>query len=154
MNLFTKQPKLNQSGVSLLEVLASTILIAILLLSFYTMLISSAKTTKTAETIIDYTYLAQKEMENLYEKSNTSSTSDWNDIKNHISSLGYVYLEERNGYTIFKNTMIKENVYILIKIKMHDPTNYTDLTNVIIEVYDAEKSVQKSKMETILLWGD
>lgn len=154
MNLPTKQPKLNQSGVSLLEVLASTILITILLLSFYTMLISSAKTTKTAETIIDYTYLAQKEMENIYETSGTSSASDWTDIKNRISSLGYVYLEESNGYTIFKKTMIKENVYILIKIKMHDPTKYTALTNVIIEVYDAEKSILKSKMETILFWED
>lgn len=154
MNLPTEQTKLNQSGFSLLEVLTSTILIAILLLSFFTILISSAKTTKTAETIIDYTYLAQKEMENAYEKSVTSSSSDWENIKKDVLSLGYVYIEEKNGYTIFKKTMIKENVYIVLKIKKHEPIKYDHLTNVIIEVYDAEKSILKSTMETILLWGD
>ena len=154
MKLPTKNLKLNQSGFSLLEVLTSTILITILLLSFYTMLISSAKTTKTAETIIDYTYLAQKEIENIYETSDTSPTRDWLEIKNRISSLGYVYLKESNGYTVYKKTMINENVYILIKIKLRDSTKYTALTNVIIEVYDAEKNIKKSKMETILFWGD
>ena len=154
MNIPTKQSKLNQSGFSLLEVLASTVLITILLLSFYTILISSAKTARTAETIIDYTYLAQKEMENIYEKSDNSPANNWTDIKNRISSLGYVYIEERNGYTIFKKTLINENVYILLKIKMHDPTTYTDLTNVIIDVYDAENNILKSEMETILVWGN
>lgn len=107
-----------------------------------------------SETIIDYTYLAQKEMENAYEKSATSTSSNWEDVKKNVTSLGYTYLEEKTGYTIFKKTMAEENVYVLLKIKMHERTKYEHLTKVIIEVYEAEKNILKSKMETILSWGD
>ena len=154
LNLPANKTRFNECGVSLVEVLASTVLIAILLLSFFTILISSAKTTKMSETIIDYTYLAQKEMENAYEKSATSTSSNWEDVKKNVTSLGYTYLEEKTGYTIFKKTMAEENVYVLLKIKMHERTKYEHLTKVIIEVYEAEKNILKSKMETILSWGD
>ncbi|MFJ7735047.1 hypothetical protein ACIQ2D_01795 [Lysinibacillus sp. NPDC097287] len=150
----TNKIRLNESGYSLIEVIASIILITIILLSFFTLLINSAKTTKTSESIVDYTYLAQKEMENAYEKSALSTSEKWEDIKNDIPSLGYTFLEEKNGYTIFKKTIIEENVDVLLKIKMHEPTKYVHLTKIIIEVYDAETSILKSQLETILSWGD
>ena len=153
MNIPTYTIQKNQSGFSLLEVLASTILITIILLSFFTFFINSAKTTKTSESIVDFTYLAQKEMENAYEKSSLSTSTNWEGIKNDIDNLGYTYLEERNGYSIFKKTAVDVNGYVLLKIKMHEPIKYDLLTKTIIEVYDAEKSILKAQMETILSWG-
>ena len=155
MNIPTYTIRQNESGFSLVEVLASTILITIILLSFFTLFINSAKTTKTSESIVDFTYLAQKEMENVYEKSSLSTSTKWDDIKNDIanSNLGYTYLEDRNGYTIFKKTVVDVNGYVLLKIKMHENTKYDYLTKTIIEVYDAEKNILKAQMETILSWG-
>lgn len=149
MNL---KKQLNTSGYTLLEVIASTIILSVILLSFYALIISTMKTTKTSETIIDYTYLAQIEMENLYEKSTTPSNSKIENVKTNIQSLGFTYSHDENGYSIFKKNVLNQNSYILLKIKNHD--EYDNLYNVIIKIYDQNKNILKSQIETILSWGD
>lgn len=146
--------RLNESGISLVEVVAATVLLTFILLSFFTLIINTAKTTKTSEGIVDYTYLAQTEMENAYELSSTSTSKDLAIIKKSIPSLGYTYHAEKDGYSIFKKPIVADNVYVLLKIKKHDPLNYDNLTNFIIEVYGNDRDVLKAKMETILMWGE
>ncbi len=153
IKLKIKQNKLGTSGFSLIEVMASIIILFFILLSFFTLLISSAKTINTSETIVNYTYLAQKEMENVYEKSSSSTLNKWEEIKNTIPSLGYANIGEDADYTIFKKTIADKKAYILLKIKMHKPYEYNNLTNIIIEVYDEEKDILKSQMESIVSWG-
>jgi len=145
---------LNNSGFSLIEVIASIVIITIILLSFFTLLISSSKTIQTSESIVNYTYLAQTEMENIYEISSPSKLNKLEEIKNTISSLGYAYTEEKGSYTLFQKNIADKNAYILLKIKMHNPSEFSNLTNVIIEVYDKEKKTLKSQMENIVSWGE
>ena len=59
----------NEKGVTLVEVVASFVILVILLVSFYTLFIQTAKTTKSSEDIVDATYIAQTEMEHIFNAS-------------------------------------------------------------------------------------
>src|SRR5690625_6456628 len=63
------QFKINEHGFTLIEVLASIVLLAIILTSFGMIFAQSLKTSNTSERIIDHTYIAQREMERIYELS-------------------------------------------------------------------------------------
>ena len=56
----------DESGLSLVEVLASIVILTLLLTTFLMMFLQSAKVNKTSENIIDATYIAQTEMEKIY----------------------------------------------------------------------------------------
>lgn len=64
----------NQQGMTLIEVVASIILISIILFSFLTLLLQSNKATHKSNGIMDSTYMAQIEMENLYNRSSNACT--------------------------------------------------------------------------------
>ncbi|MEK4228865.1 prepilin-type N-terminal cleavage/methylation domain-containing protein [Solibacillus sp. FSL H8-0538] len=61
-----------QKGISLIEVVASIVLISIILISFFGLFIQSAKTGKASEEIVDATYVAQQKMEFYFNFSKTS----------------------------------------------------------------------------------
>ncbi len=56
----------NERGISLVEVVASLLLISIILISFFGLFIQSKKAGKTSEEIVDATYVAQETMEYMH----------------------------------------------------------------------------------------
>ncbi|KYG89112.1 hypothetical protein A0U40_13900 [[Bacillus] sp. KCTC 13219] len=64
----------NHEGMTLVEVVAALVLIGIVLISFFGLLIQSNKTTHKSNDIMDATYVAQMEMENLYNASGSASS--------------------------------------------------------------------------------
>lgn len=55
-----------ERGISLVEVVASIVLITIILISFFGFFIQSKKTHVASESIVDATYIAQQYMEEIY----------------------------------------------------------------------------------------
>ena len=68
----------NEKGISLVEVLASIVILTLLLTTFLMMFVQSAKTNKKSEEIIDATYIAQTEMENIYAVSSNAGNVEMN----------------------------------------------------------------------------
>lgn len=130
----------SQKGVSLIEVIASIIIITIILTSFFGLFIQSNKTEKSSEKIIDATYVAQVEMEKMYALSNVYTLSN---LTEGLSSIGYTISDELNN----TYTKVQDNFYI--KVRFRDYSSNT-LKNTIVEVY--EGNVLKSKMENIYSW--
>lgn len=83
----TLKYRLNATGFSLIEVITSILLLSIVILGFFTLLISSAKTTKVSESITDSTYNVQKEMETLY---SLSRGTQFNNREDAIKDMGYI----------------------------------------------------------------
>lgn len=156
----------NEKAFTLIEVVASLLLITIILISFIPFFLYSNKTTKTSSTIVDATYYAQAEMEEIYfqnKNKNYSSVDDF--ITNTTNShLGYPPLTSPSSsvnkitgcdgsankfysafYTFNKN---KNGHLYKLTIKQHCLNK--DITNVKIEIYD--KTVLKSMMENIFIW--
>lgn len=65
----------NQKGFSLLETVAAIVLITILLLSFVFLFVQSKQVGKASELILDATYYAQKDMENIYSLSKSKTVA-------------------------------------------------------------------------------
>ncbi|SOB93928.1 prepilin-type N-terminal cleavage/methylation domain-containing protein [Ureibacillus xyleni] len=138
----------NESGVSLIEVVASIVILSIILVSIYTMLTQSARTTKNNEDIVKATYLAQTEMEYLY--SIAPGDTDYHtflgqpdDITSNVNGDQIEVFKKNNSST-------SEYIEILVIKK-----NNIDITLPIIKicVYDKEGGTLKAQMQNIIDWG-
>lgn len=136
---------INSKGLTLIEVLVSIILISIILFTFFSFFIQSAKTGKTSGEVVDATFIAQEEMERMYV---VSRNGDFNDgTEEIVNSLGYSQDEDEEF--VFKKT--KDSLYIQLKFKKH---SYPEMSYLVIEVFKQEDGTRpRAKMETILEWG-
>lgn len=139
---------LNNKGLTLVEVLASIILISIILFTFFSFFIQSAKTGKSSEEVVDATYLAQVEMEKLYEISNKGDfKSGINEI---VNSLSYKQLAPDSSKE-YRYSKSQDGFYLKLTFKEH---TYPGMSYLVIEVFEHEQDIRpRAKMETILEWG-
>lgn len=138
----------NEKGATLVEVIASFVIVVILLLSFFTLFIQTKQTTNSSAQIVDATYLAQTEMEEIYKFSNNTGLN--RDIIEH--NLGF---EPENPSEPNPKSFKKPYSKSLISLRVADNKNIdgsvnNDLMNVIVEV--KEDNVIKAKMETVVKW--
>src|SRR5690625_13072 len=141
------QFKINEHGFTLIEVLASIVLLAIILTSFGMIFAQALKTSNTYERIINHTYIAQREMERIYELSTKVS------VEHRISEIkenkNYVQYSDDGDWLLFKKEIVDEQVNIELRLK-DEPSS---LTRILIKVYDV-KNLEKPKvqMENLLEW--
>lgn len=147
---------LSTKGLTLIEVLLSIILISIILFSFFTFFIQSAKTGKTSEEVVDATYLAQVEMERVYEHSRKGDFNYGIVELIKVSELdpdsNYKQLTFSNPY-VFKKKI--DDSYIELKLTQHSDSS---MSNIVISVFEQDFELvnnqrPRAKMETILEWG-
>src|SRR5690625_1966149 len=145
----TNQRKLfNQKGLTLIEVLVSLVIISIILLVVLFVLLQIIQTNKTSQTIVNATYVAQTEMEELYERSQNQSFDEWVDqIK--LDSDNYTYDESTNESTIIHTVSFSKDQFIVeIKISEIEPA---PLKRVILYILDPKDDNRESaKMENII----
>lgn len=145
----------NEFGISLIEVIASILILTIILISFFSLLIQSNRTNRLSESIADATYIAQMEMENLYRLSEDNNTIDV-----------FVAAIESNGYTLestndFQCTNQYSNVYVFVKtdsqypdfkkkITIKEICNYYNSASIKIEVIDVNANSIRAIMENVI----
>lgn len=139
----------DEGGVTLVEVVTSLVLITIILLSFAGLFIQSTKTGKASQEIVDATYIAQVEMENMYSFSKFLPQSQ---IEQYFIDEGYTKVDEESDSTKITFTISDANTHSLKKFKFK--FSYNKLLGVVVEVYDPKTLVLKSKMENILEWKE
>lgn len=143
------QNAFNERGMTLVEVLASTIIISIILVTFLMIFGQTARTNIASETIIDSTYIAQSEMEKIYGLSKSISSS------NKSSAFPSSQFEPPLPKTVEGTNWIeykkKDNPPgTQIRIRIEDTPE--KMSRVIIEVYEGSKLNPSAKMENVLIW--
>ena len=140
--------KVSEKGLTLVEILASIFLVSIILSAFFSFFIQSAKTGKTSEEVVDGTYIAQGEMEKVYEISRKGDLTYG--IDEIVNRLSYEQLPPTTpNEHIFSTT--QEEFYIKLKLKDH---SYPGMSYLVIEVFKQGNGTRpRAKMETILEWG-
>src|SRR5699024_8937847 len=109
---------IEEKGLTLVEVLASFVILSIVLVIFLSIFIQSAKTNQTSEEIVDATYIAQTEMELIYEESLKDTPM--------LTSIEYDETPEPNKYK-------KEKDDFFIEVEL---INFEeDMKRIIIKVY-------------------
>ncbi|MDQ0430532.1 Tfp pilus assembly protein PilV [Planomicrobium stackebrandtii] len=137
-----------EKGLTLIEVLASTVLITLILVSFFTLFAQGAKTNITSENIVDSTYLAQKEMESIIALS-----------KAPIVDTPKIEMDKRYGMGVSSsnNEWIKYEKSIpdsTEKYSIRIKNTTSNRINVIVEVLEKENNVVRAKMENVVVWEE
>lgn len=137
----------NNKGVSLVEVIASIVILSIILISVFVLFVRSAETTHTTDEIVDATYVAQTELESLYAVAKNTAFST---REAAILSAGYTNLDAGgNALGYFEKTDATTGDYIKVTITQIASST---LTRVVIEVYDEKNGTMKAQMQNTIKW--
>lgn len=135
----------NQSGITLIEVLASIVILSLIIVSIVPMFIQSTKANNISKNITEATYLAESEMEEIIHLNTNSLTPSINELSNKIGNKGY--RSDAACNTCYGIT--KEGRYVFVQLKDIS----TDLGKVILKIYkDTSKKELESQMEMIVSW--
>lgn len=131
----------NEKGLTLIEVLASIVILSIIVIFVLLIFNQTMRTNKTSESIIDATYIAQKEMEQIYNISRQQ--------KPQLSESNSYIWQQTNGdkWDIYKKEL--ENSEFSIEVRKKD---VDDMVRILVLVYDADNTL-KAQMENLLQWG-
>ncbi|MEG0258627.1 MAG: prepilin-type N-terminal cleavage/methylation domain-containing protein [Lysinibacillus sp.] len=151
----------NEKGFTLIEVIASILLITIILISLFSLLVQSNKTTNSSKNIVDATYVAQVEMEKIFSERKVSTLSDvvanrsspWLDYSVPTAADKTAASQSCSPSVDFfssSHTFEKTDADFSYKLTIKPHCKDKNLANVIVEVY--EESTLKSVMENIYTW--
>lgn len=146
MKKIKKQIMMEETGITLVEVIASIALLSVIMLLFFMIFSQFLNTSNKSEDIISATYVAQTEMEQLYQLSKTVSISE---VEDKLLENGYINIGMIDEWIVFEKY---EQYDIRIKLKLLDEE--TNLEPVVIEVYDPSTSKLETKMESLFTWKE
>ena len=139
----------SNKGISLIEILLSIVLLAIIVIPFLSLFVVSTYFNYAAGNIVDATYIAQRTMESVYNiNASTDQISvaleslvdDEGFIQNNANSEDYEYSKSESGW--------------FVVLQIHGSAfdeNY--LYKIIVKVYE-DNSLEKleAQLETIMAW--
>src|SRR5690625_298874 len=96
----------NEAGLTLTEVLASIVLISIVILLFSMIFTNFMDTSNKSEKVISATYVAQKEMERMYEFSKMVPITKIEDS----NDFDYTKIETDGEWTVYKKEEDRKSV--------------------------------------------
>lgn len=152
-----------EHGISLVEVVASIVLISVILLSFFTLFIQTKKTSIQSETIQNATYVAQVEMEEIYSISQNLSIDSSATIINQLKAKSFTHISTDFLSGCDATLSVPEEYVNAIKLEKESPPfdvivtisklcDYKKAGHVTIEVFDSSNN-EKAFVENIYLWN-
>ncbi|SHN08345.1 type IV pilus modification PilV family protein [Gracilibacillus kekensis] len=140
----------NEKGLTLVELLASIVILSIIVAAFLTFFINSARTTNVAEEVVDATYVTQQQMESIYHLATTNSFNQFIDAMKDQADHSQTN-SSTHRFTISSNSYRLE--VTVEPVKDNDNNSIPDLIRLLIKTYDKENR-QKVQMETRLLTSE
>lgn len=154
--------KMNEEGVSLIEVVASIVLLTIIILSVFYLLVQSSKTTVTSEEIVETTYIAQTEMEELFLSTSKTKIQDISvgelsklNLRNDLNLSDYSFLHSTDNQYTYKEVRPDDDISIILSIEKNTAHPYENLTRVVIQVWQTKngKNILRAQIENTIEWG-
>ncbi|WP_194841076.1 type IV pilus modification PilV family protein [Sporosarcina cascadiensis] len=137
----------NERGMTLVEILASLVILSLLIVSFLTFFPIVAKQNNISNEIMDATYIAQATMENIIDIKNDSRV--YPTTVTNIKNLGFT-LDSPTKKTYIKDQLYN-NINYIILVDLKEPNN--QMSHVIVKVFELSNTKkQRAQMETILWW--
>ncbi|MGJ9383063.1 type IV pilus modification PilV family protein [Salipaludibacillus sp. CF4.18] len=143
---FIKKNLVSQKGLSLLEVLISLTILAIVIIPISGLFIQSAKSIQISDTILDETYIVQEYMETV---TYYSKTIPFDQVSAQLTAEDFTEItSNEDTYAGYK---VIDGEYITIKLEKNEAQE--GLISLIVgvsEVYPYDRF--DTYMETILYW--
>lgn len=142
----------SEKGITLIEILASIVILSIIILSLLSMFTQSSTTNNVSQNIIDATYIAENSMEeinNAVSQAVTTETSSTNFLKSF--NLPAVYTKKNTDGSIYEKRTGTNGRYVSVTFEPKDST----LISVQVKVFSNDSSSKKleAHMEMVLSWG-
>ncbi|GAE92633.1 hypothetical protein JCM21714_1641 [Gracilibacillus boraciitolerans JCM 21714] len=137
----------NEKGLTLIELLASLVILSIIVAAFLTFFINSARTTNVAKEVVDATYVTQQELESMYHLLTEKN------FEQFIADMKKQSVQSQTTTTTNRFTIRKKSYRLEITIEpAQDQQNnfISNLYHILIKTYDHEDR-QKAQMETRFL---
>lgn len=139
-------PQFSEDGFSILEIVASILIVSIILMAIIPLFFTSAKTIEKSDEILNATYYTQNHMEEIYHL--TKSTTYIEGIA-ALGSGGWNSKADSSGMKHFQKNV---DEYV-IDLYISRPASANSLITVLITSSLIEKpEVIESQMETIIEW--
>jgi type II secretory pathway pseudopilin PulG len=140
-----KKTRNSESGLTLIELIISIALIAMILIAFLPMFIMSAETNTKSETTLDSTYLGKDAMEMAYDLSKNKEIF-YEDLDNVLADEKGYSKESNNAYSFEYSD--KKYLYIIF-----DKEDNTNLVRVVVKIYKNNSMNQlEAQYETLYSW--
>lgn len=150
----------NERGLSLVEVVASIVILTLLITSFLGLILSAAKATEQASEVIDFTFIAQQNIEIIFEKSIDNNLSNLDGVM--IDELAYQLNSTNSSSIIYsKNEIDANNEVYEIKVTFTDYESEdnrflnlsSSLNRIKVEVTPSNRTTQPyAIVESLLEW--
>lgn len=121
-----------ENGVSLVEIMAAVVLLSIILVSFFSLFLTSKKTALSTEKDITSTYSTQAEMETIYTKLSSVPISDQ---QKTMSDLNYTSNCSKDPSTLYLKKLPGNKEFVLVKLTPNF-TNPTTHTNILVSSFE------------------
>ena len=146
----------SNKGFSLLEVIASMVIIAIILISFFSFFIQSKKVNVTSASIQDATYVAQITMEEIYLLTASPNAKSqlllhgYSQSQNSPSCNASLPIEQSQIKETYVQTNQSQGFQIHRTIAFLCSAEH--LSKVLIEVNSTLNTTKKATLENIYIW--
>src|SRR5690625_4290291 len=140
----------NEAGLTLTEVLASIVLISIVIFLFSMIFLNFMDTLNKLEKVISATYVAQKEMERMYEFSKMVPITKIEDS----NDFDYTKIETDGEWTVYKKEEEHYDIRLKIKKLATEENENIGLVHVFIEIHDLSTDKLETEMENFLDWKE
>lgn len=135
----------NEQGLTLTEILAAIVILSIIITTFLLVFVQSSQTTSNSKNILDATYYAETEMEEIIYSHSDQKPTSMNELTDWLLKRGYSSISDCNNCYGLK----REDHYIFVQIK----DAKENLGKIILKVYKDEKRVkQEAQMEMVVSW--
>lgn len=134
----------SELGLTLIEILASIVIIVIIMAIGLGILVQTAKTNKTSEEIVDATYVAQTEMEKIYHASISSEVDmiSW-------FEAAYGSPQPVENWHVFT----KEKGDYRVHVKVQQAASSEELNRAVVQVFEKNDPTKvKAQMENHFKW--
>lgn len=144
-----------EKGMTLVEVLASLVLLSIIIISFLAIFPTVAKQNKASDEVMDATYIAQTTMEEIIQiKTNSKTFEAADDV---LVNGKYIRGADSDTYVSKENNNQLYKVLIYFSKPNSDRSLPSNTSRVIVKVFkpnDEINSKPRAQMETILWWEE
>lgn len=138
----------SKEGFSLVEILASVVLLALLVGPFLTMFVQSAKTNQVTRNVDDATFVANSQMDYFYNIISNHSSAN-SSFASSLNSDSYQTVTCTSGGTMCFNKQVT-NHYVVIQL-----TDKSSMEDVLVKVYKTSALNQlQAQMESVYAWGN
>ncbi|MFB3160723.1 type II secretion system protein [Neobacillus sp. 179-J 1A1 HS] len=140
---------MNEKGLTLIEVLASIVILSIIGVSLLTFFVQSARSNNLSKTMMDATYVAQSYIEDINNLNKSSSTpTNITVLGDKITNTGFVIdtSPSTGCSSCYKKNLMGNNRFVHVKL-----TNQSDsLGKVLVKVFTGTK--EEAQMEMLISW--